>query len=254
MNSQRRDFMRVAGGALVTTAIATAPLMLATQAASQTTTAATPSANPTPLGELTKHELPKLPYAYDALEPHIDAKTMELHHSKHHKAYVDNLIKSELELAKARGAGDFSLVQHWSRQLSFNYGGHALHSLFWNVMAPASSGGGGEPQGILADKIKRDFGSFDLFRKQFSEAAAKVEGAGWALLHHRPTDDRLIIGQAENQQKMAHWGASVLMGLDVWEHAYYLKYQNRRADYIEAWWNIVNWKAVSDNLAKSAKS
>ena len=253
MNTERRDFMRVAGGAIVTTAMATAPLMLASNAASQTATG-TAGTEPTPQGQLTKHELPKLPYAYDALEPHIDAKTMELHHSKHHKAYVDNLIKSELELAKARATGDFSLIQHWSRQLSFNYGGHALHSLYWSVMAPSTSGGGGTPQGVLADKIKRDFGSFELFRKQFSEAAAKVEGAGWALLHYRPTDDRLIIAQAENQQKMAHWGASVLMGIDVWEHAYYLKYQNRRAEYIEAWWNIVNWKAVADNLARSTKS
>jgi len=244
MGNERRDFMKTAGSALVAGAVAFSPLQTIAQTGGQAAVPTGASA-----GELTKHELPKLPYAYDALEPHIDTQTMQLHHGKHHQAYVDGLNKAEAELAKARGTGDFSLIQHWSRLLAFNYGGHYLHSLFWRTMGPASSSG--EPSGDLAAKIRRDFGSVELFKKQFSEAAAKVEGSGWALLHYRPADDRLIIAQAENQQKMAHWGATVLLGIDVWEHAYYLKYQNRRADYIAAWWQVVNWNEVAGNL-KSA--
>lgn len=243
MNETRRSFLKQASGTVVSGALLAAPLT----ALAQGQGGAAPVESK-PLGALTKHELPKLAYAYDALEPHIDARTMELHHSKHHQAYVDGLNKAELELAKARGAGDFTLIQHWSRSLAFNYGGHFLHTLFWSVMAPGS---GGEPGGPLAGKIKEDFGSFEVFKKQFSEAAAKVEGGGWAILHYRPLDKRLVIGQIENQQKMAHWGAAQLLGLDVWEHAYYLKYQNRRADYIAAWWNVVNWNAVGENFSKA---
>ena len=200
------------------------------------------------MGNLTKHELPSLPYAYNALEPHIDAMTMEIHYSKHHKAYVDGLNKAETELAKARASGDFSMIQHWSKQAAFHGGGHFLHSLFWRIMAPAGKGGGGEPSGKLADKIKEDFGSFDAFKKQFSAAAGAVEGSGWGLLHYRASDKRLIIGQAENQHKLSSWGVMPIMGIDVWEHAYYLKYQNKRADYIAAWWNVVNWGEVGKNL------
>lgn len=204
-------------------------------------------------GALTKHELPALPYAYDALEPHIDARTMELHHSKHHKAYVDGLSKAEEELAKARGAGDFALVQHWSRRAAFNGGGHFLHSMFWTVMAPAGKGGGGEPDGLLMDKIKEDFGDFKSFTDQFSACARDVEGGGWALLHYRPSDKRLLVLQAENQHKLSAWGTTLILGIDVWEHAYYLRYQNQRAEYVKNWWNVVNWKHVSDHLGALLK-
>lgn len=245
MNADRRSFLKQAGGTALTGALLAAPL--AALAQGQGTAA---PADIKPLGNLTKHELPKLPYDYNALEPHIDAETMMLHHDKHHQAYVDGLNKAELELAKARSTGDFSLIQHWSRALAFNYGGHYLHSLFWSIMGP---GGGGAPSGALGDKIRDDFGSFDVFMKQFSEAAAKVEGGGWAVLHYRPLDNRLVIGQIESQQKMAHWGATQILALDVWEHAYYLKYQNKRVDYIKAWWSVVNWNAVGDRLAKGMK-
>ena len=200
-------------------------------------------------GTLTEHTLPELPYAYDALEPYIDAKTMELHHSKHHNAYVTGLNKAEAELAKARAANDFALVQHWSRQAAFHGGGHYLHSMFWQVMAPAGKGGGGEPSGPLADKIVEDFGSFEAFKAHFNAAANAVEGSGWALLHYRPEDKRLVILQAENQHKFSPWGSVPIMGIDVWEHAYYLNYQNKRADYVNAWWNIVNWEQVAKNYA-----
>lgn len=206
------------------------------------------------LGALTGHSLPDLPYAYDALEPYIDKETMELHHSKHHQTYVNGVNGAEAGLAKARAAGDFALIQHLSRQLAFHYGGHYLHSMFWKIMAPNGNGGGGNPEGPLADKINEDFGSFEAFQKQFSAAAATVEGSGWALLHYRPNDNRLVICQAENQHKVAQWGATPIMGIDVWEHAYYLKYQNKRPAYIEAWWNIVNWSQIADNLKSASGS
>lgn len=234
--NERRNFLKTAGGAVLAGGLSTVIAQAQTPAA------------PTGIGAVTKHELPKLPYAYNALEPHIDAQTMELHHSKHHQAYVTALNTAETELAKARETGDFNLIQHWSRQVGFNYGGHYLHSLFWKIMA---SNAGGEPTGMVADKLKADFGSFDAFKKQFTAAATRVEGSGWALLHYRPMDKRLMILQAENQQKIAQWGATPILGIDVWEHAYYLKYQNRRADYIEAWWNLVNWTAVETHLKEA---
>ncbi|MFN5378459.1 MAG: superoxide dismutase [Ignavibacteria bacterium] len=196
-----------------------------------------------------KHELPALPYAVEALEPFIDAQTMQLHHGKHHLAYVNGLNKAEEELAKARAGGDFSLVQHWSKQAAFHGGGHWLHSMFWKVMGAPGTVGGGEPTGELMASITDSFGSFDAFKKQFSSAAGAVEGSGWALLHYRKDDQRLIILQAENQHKLTSWGATPILGIDVWEHAYYLKYQNKRPDYVAAWWNVVNWKSVAANLA-----
>ncbi len=196
-----------------------------------------------------KHELPPLPYAADALEPFIDAQTMQIHHGKHHLAYVNGLNKAEDELAKARAADDFALVQHWSKQAAFHGGGHWLHSMFWKVMGKPGAQGGGEPTGELLAAITDGFGSFTSFKKQFSAAAAAVEGSGWALLHYRHDDGRLIIMQAENQHKLTSWGATPILGIDVWEHAYYLKYQNKRPDYVAAWWNVVNWTAVSGNLA-----
>jgi Fe-Mn family superoxide dismutase len=232
MDSTRRDFLRVAGGIA---ALGTLTGVTAQQASAQTT-------------GIVEHALPPLPYAYDALEPYIDATTMALHHGKHHAAYVTGLNAAEAALAKARADNDFSLVQHWSKRAAFNGGGHFLHSMFWKVMAPPSDGGGGEPDGALRERINRDFGSFNAFKNHFSAAAAQVEGSGWALLHYRPEDDRLIILQAENQHKLSAWGAWPILGIDVWEHAYYLNYQNRRADYVDAWWNLVNWNQVATNL------
>ncbi len=238
----RRDFLQAATTVAIGAVAATAALNNALPAQAES-----PAAQP--LGKLTTHELPKLDYAYDALEPHIDAATMELHHSKHHAAYVKGLNEAELELAKARASGDFAAVQQWSRKAAFNGGGHALHSLFWKAMAPAGKGGG-EPKGALLKKIEEDFGSFAAFKGQFTAAAVQVEGAGWALLHHRAEDNRLLVLQAENQHKLSPWNSTPLLGIDVWEHAYYLKYQNKRADYVAAWWNVVNWDYVAAALAK----
>jgi len=199
-------------------------------------------------GGLTEHTLPPLPYDHDALEPFIDAKTMQIHHDKHHAGYVKGLNAAEKALAEARAAGNFDLVQHWSRKAAFTGGGHFLHSMFWKVMAPAGKGGGGEPSGALGDMIKRDFGSFDTFKAHFSAAAKGVEGSGWGLLHYRPADGRLLVLQAENQHKLSPWGSCPVLGIDVWEHAYYLNYQNDRGEYIKQWWNVVNWDQVAKNI------
>ncbi|MEO3946495.1 superoxide dismutase [Gorillibacterium sp. CAU 1737] len=201
-----------------------------------------PDQPPVPIGG---HTLPPLPYPYNALEPYIDAKTMQLHHDIHHKAYVDGLNKAELEMKKARETGDFSLIKHWEREAAFNGAGHYLHTLFWNIMSPQ---GGGKPTGALAAQIDRDFGSFEAFKKHFSQAAEKVEGGGWAILVWSPRSHRLEILQAEKHQDLSQWDVIPLLALDVWEHAYYLKYKNERPNYVEAWWNVVNWPHVNERF------
>lgn len=193
------------------------------------------------LGEFT---LDPLPYAPEALEPHLDAETMRIHHGKHHAAYVAGLNKALAELAKARDAGDFALVKHWSREVTFHGAGHLNHTLFWRCMAPAGHGGGGVPSGALAKAIDAQFGSFDKFAAHFKAAAGAVEGGGWAHLVLEPASKRLIIIQMEKQQDMFLPGATPLLGIDVWEHAYYLRYQNRRADYVGAFMNVINWPQV----------
>lgn len=185
--------------------------------------------------------LPPLPYAKDALEPHIDAQTMEIHHGKHHAGYVAGLNKALKELANVRAGGDAALVKHWSREVSFHGSGHVNHTLFWHMMAPTGKGGGGQPSGTLAKAIERDFGGIDKFTAQFKAAAAQVEGSGWAWLAVEPLSKTLVVIQEEKQQDMMLTGAHPVLGVDVWEHAYYLKYQNKRAGYIDAWMNVANW-------------
>lgn len=202
---------------------------------------------PVPIGG---HTLPPLPYAYNALEPHIDEKTMRIHHDIHHKSYVDGLNKAEKELEKARKTGDFDLVKHWERELAFNGAGHYLHTLFWLTMSPV---GGGSPPEPLAGQIARDFGSFKAFQEQFSQAAEKVEGSGWAILVWSPRSGRLEILQAEKHQNLSQWDVIPLLPLDVWEHAYYLKHQNKRADYIKDWWKVVNWPFVNERFEQASK-
>jgi Fe-Mn family superoxide dismutase len=196
------------------------------------------------------HALPPLPYPYDALEPHIDKETMRIHHDKHHQSYVDGLNKAEKELEKARQTGDYALVKHWERELAFNGAGHYLHTLFWNVMSPH---GGGTASGAMARQIAQDFGSFEAFRNHFSNAAEKVEGGGWAILVWSPRSRRLEILTAEKHQNLSQWDAVPVLPLDVWEHAYYLKHQNKRADYIQAWWNVVNWPYVNQRFTEASR-
>ena len=199
------------------------------------------------------YTLPPLPYAPEALEPHIDAETMRIHHSKHHKAYVDNankLLADQPELAKL---SPVELLKNLAEApesiragLRNNVGGHVNHSAFWLMMSP---NGGGDPTGDLAKAIDSTFGSFADFKKQFTDAAMKRFGSGWAWLVVK--DGKLSILSTPNQDPPLLDGYTAILGLDVWEHAYYLKYQNRRGDYASAWWNVVNWPYVAELYAKA---
>lgn len=202
---------------------------------------------PVPIGA---HTLPPLPYPYKALEPHIDEQTMRIHHDKHHQSYVDGLNTAEKKLAEAREKDNFDLIKHWEREAAFNGAGHYLHTIFWNIMSPK---GGSMPSGPIAEQIRDNFGSFDAFKRQFAQAAEKVEGGGWAILVWSPRSHRLEILQAEKHQNLSQWDVIPLLVLDVWEHSYYLKYQNKRADYIKAWWNVVNWAHVNERFEQASK-
>jgi Fe-Mn family superoxide dismutase len=195
--------------------------------------------------------LPALPYAYDALEPHIDAKTMEIHHTKHHQTYVNNLnaaIEKAPELA-GKSLDDLmrginSVPESVRTAVRNNGGGHWNHSMFWELMAPSA---GGEPSGALGDAIKSAFGDFAKFKEQFAAAGTGRFGSGWAWLVN--DGGKLSITSTPNQDNPLMEGKTAILGLDVWEHAYYLKYQNKRPDYIAAWWNVVNWAGVSKRFA-----
>ncbi|MEK4950852.1 superoxide dismutase SodA [Bacillus sp. FSL W8-1127] len=192
-------------------------------------------------------ELPKLPYAYDALEPHIDAKTMEIHHTKHHNTYVTKLndaLKGNDELLSKSVEEVISnldaVPENVRTAVRNNGGGHANHSLFWTILSPS---GGGAPSGELADAINQKFGSFEKFKEEFSAAAANRFGSGWAWLV--VNNGELEVTSTPNQDSPLMEGKTPILGLDVWEHAYYLNYQNRRPDYIQAFWNVVNWDEVA---------
>lgn len=202
------------------------------------------------------YELPKLPYAYDALEPFIDAKTMEIHHTKHHNTYVQKLnaaLDKHADLQNKPLAAlltDLNGVPSEIRGAVRNHGGgHWNHSLFWTVM---KKGGGGEAKGPLADAIKASFGSFAEFKAKFSADAGALFGSGWVWLTARGKELAIVSTPNQDNPLMTASGQPIL-GLDVWEHAYYLKYQNRRPEYIEAWWNIINWDQVQANLAGAGK-
>ncbi|KJR68721.1 superoxide dismutase SodA [Bacillus velezensis] len=192
------------------------------------------------------YKLPELPYAYDALEPHIDKETMTIHHTKHHNTYVTNLNKAIEGSALAEKSvdelvADLNTVPEDIRTaVRNNGGGHANHSLFWTLLSP---NGGGEPTGELAEEIKSTFGSFDQFKEKFAAAAAGRFGSGWAWLV--VNNGKLEITSTPNQDSPLSEGKTPVLGLDVWEHAYYLNYQNRRPDYISAFWNVVNWDEVA---------
>ncbi len=196
---------------------------------------------------MAKHELPALPYAFDALEPHIDTKTMEIHHGRHHAAYVNNLnaaLEKHPELFE-KSLEDLltsldSLPEDIRGAVRNNGGGHANHTLFWEIM---SKNGGGAPTGELADEINTSFGSFDQFKEEFAKAAMTRFGSGWAWLI--VDGGKLSITSTPNQDTPVMEGKTPILGLDVWEHAYYLNYQNKRPDYIAAFWNVVNWDEVS---------
>ena len=200
------------------------------------------------------HTLPPLPYDKAALEPHIDATTMDIHHGKHHNAYVTNLNKALEGKPELEALSIDDLVKNLSKvpedirgPVRNNGGGHWNHTFFWNIMGPNA---GGAPTGALADAINSAFGSFDAFKEAFAKAGVGRFGSGWAWLVKK--DGKLAITSTPNQDNpLMDNSGTPLLGIDVWEHAYYLKYQNKRPDYIAAWWNVVNWKAVADHFAKA---
>lgn len=201
------------------------------------------------------HTLPDLPYAHDALEPHIDAQTMEIHHSRHHKAYTDKLNVA-LEKCPAdvqsmpidRLLSSLPSVPEGVRgAVNFNGGGFENHSLFWPSMSPK---GGGEPGGRVADAISSAFGGFAAFKEKFSASTATIQGSGWGWLAYSPSSSAVEYVAMPNQDSPRTRGLIPLLGLDVWEHAYYLRYQNKRPDYVAAWWNVVNWDEVEARLSR----
>ncbi len=196
-----------------------------------------------------EYTLPPLPYPYEALEPVVDAATVRLHHDVHHAGYVKGANAALQALEAARKSGDYQLVDHWSKKLAFHTSGHLLHALYWENMAPV--GKGGAPSKELNAAIQAAFGSLDAMKAQLSAAAKAVEGSGWGVLGYSPFDQTLVLLQCENHEKKAIWAVIPLLVVDVWEHAYYLKYQSKRADYVDAWWSVVNWDDVSKRFAKA---
>ncbi len=200
-----------------------------------------------PLGCFSVHELPKLPYDYKALEPVIDEQTLTIHHTKHHNGYVTGLNNAEEQLANIRGNGKLGEAEYWTKKLAFHGAGNFLHTLYWESMSP---NGGGAPKGVLSEKIIAGFGSFEIFKAEFEKVASSVEGSGWGLLAFRPEDKLLFILQVEKHQDLSPWNMIPIMAVDVWEHAYYLKYQNKRGEYLTKWWDIANWNGINSKLEK----
>ncbi|MCW2287729.1 Fe-Mn family superoxide dismutase [Leucobacter luti] len=195
---------------------------------------------------MAEYTLPDLPYDYSALAPHISGKIMELHHSKHHQAYVTGANTALAQLAEARAAGDLRNVNKLEKDLAFNLGGHINHSVFWENMSPD---GGGDPEGELAEALGASFGSLEGFRSHFEATALGVQGSGWSVLAWDSLGARPVVFQLFDQQGNAPLGVVPLLQLDVWEHAYYLDYHNVRADYVKAFWNVVNWQDVARRFA-----
>jgi len=203
-----------------------------------------------------KYTLPEMPYAYDALEPHIDAQTMEIHHTKHHQKYTDTMNGALEKLSPELQDKDIEEILSNINQIpddvkgaiNFNGGGYDNHKLFWNSM---KQNGGGEPTGAIADAINDSFGSFAEFKELFSSKTAPIQGSGWGWLVYNPNSGKVEYKAMSNQTSPRTEGLVPLLGLDVWEHAYYLKYQNKRPDYIAAWWNVINWDEVNDRFSKA---
>jgi len=196
---------------------------------------------------MTVYSLPELPYDYAALEPHISATIMELHHDKHHAAYVTGANTAHERLAEARDSSDFAAVNLHEKNLAFNLGGHTNHSVFWHNLSPD---GGGEPEGELAAAITEHFGSFAAFQAHFAATATGIQGSGWAVLGWDGVGQRLAIFQLFDQQANVPVGITPLLMLDMWEHAFYLDYLNVKADYVAAFWNIANWADVAERFER----
>ena len=200
--------------------------------------------------ERKKYELPKLKYSFDGLEPYIDSQTVELHYSKHHQSYIDGLNKALDGLEKARETGDFSLVKHYKREISFHGSGHIMHLIFWsNMCSPQKAKE--KPEQELLTAIENKYGSFENFEKEFKVSTAVVEGSGWGVL--AVVDGELEILTIEKHQNLTQMSAIPILVCDVWEHAYYLKYQNKRPDYINGWWNVIDWDNVLERYLIAIK-
>jgi Fe-Mn family superoxide dismutase len=193
------------------------------------------------------YTLPDLPYDYGALEPHYSGHALELHHGKHHAAYVEELNRVLDRLAEARARNLHDSIVGLEKSLAFNLSGHVLHSLFWKNLSPE---GGEPPRGDLAQAITAHFGSFEQLQRQLSEVTATVQGSGWGTLAWEPIDRRLVVEQIYDHQGNGVSGSVPLLVLDAWEHAYYLQYQNRRDDYVDALWNVIHWRDVEDRFAR----
>lgn len=200
---------------------------------------------------MSSYALPELPYDFAALEPHISGRIMELHHSKHHKGYVDGANNALAGLAEAREFGNFQNINRLEKDLAFHLGGHVNHSIFWTNLAPNA---GGTPEGEVAAAIAEFFGSFEAFVAHFSAASMGIQGSGWGVLSWDPVGSRLIIQQLFDQQANTAQGTIPILQLDMWEHAFYLDYQNVKADYVAAFWKIVNWQNVSLRLEAARKN
>jgi superoxide dismutase, Fe-Mn family len=241
--SNRRGFLVKVTGLVAAGAILPGMKSLAAETTATESTAA--SAGP--------FQLPKLPYAFDALEPHIDAQTMQIHHGKHHQAYITNLNKALEGQSALSGKSPEELISNLDdipeaarTAVRNNGGGHVNHTMFWETMTP---GGAKAPAGKLAEAINEAFGDFESFKKQFNEAGVKRFGSGWVWLVVPKGGGKLQVLSTANQDSPLSDGHTPLLGNDVWEHAYYLKYQNRRPDYLAAWWNVVNWDVAADRFA-----
>jgi superoxide dismutase, Fe-Mn family len=193
------------------------------------------------------YTLPDLPYDYAALEPHYSAEVLELHHDKHHAAYVKGANETLEKLEAARAADDFAAIVGLQKSMAFNVSGHVLHSLFWKNLSP---NGGGKPEGELQAAVEHFFGDFEAFKAQLAAATTTVQGSGWGALAWEPTGQRLIVEQIYDHQGNVGNGSEPLLVIDAWEHAYYLQYKNVRADYVEAIWEIVNWADVAERFAR----
>ncbi|EIE78329.1 hypothetical protein G6F46_007994 [Rhizopus delemar] len=223
--------------------------MLSTVARTLKTNAIKRVASPLTTSIRTKVTLPELPYEYNGLEPYINEEIMRLHHSKHHQAYVNGFNQAEEKLQGAFQANDLTQQIALQNALKFNGGGHINHTLFWQNLAPKGKGGGSLAKGALSSAIEKQFGSFDDFVKEFNTAAAGVQGSGWAWLGYNKAAKRLEIATTPNQDPLLH--LTPLLGVDVWEHAYYLQYKNVRPDYLKNIWEVINWETVAERFAKA---
>lgn len=201
--------------------------------------------------EKTSYQLPELPYDFNALEPVISAEIMELHYTKHHKGYVTNLNAALEKYHESESRHDVAQMVALQSAIKFNGGGHINHSIFWTILAPISKGAGQGPKGELAKMIDRDFGSFEVFKEKFNSMTTSIQGSGWGWLGYNKGQKRLDMAACANQDPLSTQGLVPLLGVDVWEHAYYLQYKNVRADYVKAIWQIFNWKQIEERFAKA---